>query len=744
MKVLRKEIECGGKKIILEAGKIAQQADGSVVATCGETTILATVVFKKDCDENASFFPLTVSYKEMAFAAGKIPGGFFKREGRPSERETIISRLIDRPIRPLFPEGFLYDVQVLCTVLSYDGQNDSDTLAMIAASAALSISGVPFNGPIAALRVGMIDGEFVINPSVEQYKDLKLDLVLAGTSKDILMVESEAHELSEEKILEALKYGQDNLHPIIEAIEELKAKIGKPLFKYEESKEDKDLQKQVEKIARKALEDAYTTVLKKERGVKLHLVKEKLLEQVDLEKHSKSKVLALLNNLQESVVRNNILAGKRIDGRGLTDIRKVDVEVGILPRTHGSALFNRGETQAIVVATLGSIQDEQIIDSLDGESRDHFMLHYNFPSYSVGEVAPLRGPGRREIGHGRLASRAIRPMLPQKEEFPYTIRVVSEITACNGSSSMATVCGASLSMMDAGVPLKRPVAGVAMGLVKLDTEFHILSDIIGDEDALGDMDFKVAGTVNGITALQMDIKVAGISHDIMKHALSQAREGRIHILDIMNNTLSSHRETLNKNAPQITKVVLPKHKIGEVIGPGGKNIKEICEVSGATVDINDDGVAFVSAVNQESAEKAVEMIKSIIEEPEIGKVYEGVVKATLDFGAIVRFMGKREGLVHISEMSEEKVAKVTDMLKEGDSVKVKVLEIDSKKGRIRLTLRLNASAKDINTDSPRPKKHAEDAPKKKTEDKPKPQHKEEQQKEHKTEHKAGTKKYFNT
>ncbi|MBP9792025.1 MAG: polyribonucleotide nucleotidyltransferase [Rickettsiales bacterium] len=740
MKVLRKEIKLGEQTIILEAGKIAQQADGAVVATCGETTILATAVFKKDCDQNADFFPLTVSYREMAFAAGKIPGGFFKREGRPSERETIISRLIDRPIRPLFPDGFLHDVQVICTVLSYDGKNDSDTLAMIAASAALSISGVPFNGPIAALRVGMIDDEFVINPPISQYKDLKLDLVIAGTDKDILMVESEAHELSEEKILEALKYGQKNLHSVIKAIEELKAQIGKSPFQYEASKEDTDLQKQIEKIARKSLEDAYTTALKKERGVKLHLVKAKVLEQVDLEMHSKSKVLALLKNLQESVVRNNILAGKRIDGRGLTSIRNVDVEVGILPRTHGSALFNRGETQAIVVATLGSIQDEQMIDSLDGESRDHFMLHYNFPSYSVGEVSPLRGPGRREIGHGRLASRAIRPMLPQKEDFPYTIRVVSEITACNGSSSMATVCGASLSMMDAGVPLKRPVAGVAMGLIKLDTEFHILSDIIGDEDALGDMDFKVAGTVNGITALQMDIKVAGISHDIMKHALSQAREGRIHILDIMNQTLSSNRETLNKHAPQITKIALPKHKIGEVIGPGGKNIKEICEVSGATVDINDEGVAFVSAVNQESSAKAIEMIKSIIEEPEIGKVYDGVVKATLDFGAIVRFMGKREGLVHISEMSEEKVAKVTDMLKEGDSVKVKVLEIDSKKGRVRLTLRLNTKE----NNDPQPKKQEEEAPKKKMEEKQPKQHKAEEKTEHKTEHKAGTKKYFNT
>lgn len=733
MKIVRKEIECGGKNIILETGKIARQADGAVVATCGETTVLATVVFKKESDANAGFFPLMVAYKEMAFAAGKIPGGFFKREGRPSEKEVITSRLIDRPIRPLFPEGFLNEVQVVCTVLSYDGKNDSDTLAMVAASAALSVSGIPFNGPIAALRVGILDGKLVINPTIDQYPDLTLDLTLAGTKEDILMVESEAHELSEDQMLEALDYGLANIKPIVAAIEELKAEFGKPDFVFEAPKEDVELKKHVEKIAKKSLEDVYTTVIKKERGSKLQALKVKLLEEIDLEKYDANKVLASFKKLQESTVRENILKGKRIDGRGVKDVRPVSTEVSVLPRTHGSALFNRGETQALVVATLGGMKDEQMIDSLDGESKDHFMMHYNFPSYSVGEVAPMRSPGRREIGHGRLASRAIRPMLPTKEEFPYTIRVVSEITACNGSSSMATVCGASLSMMDAGVPLKKPVAGIAMGLVKLDKDSYILSDIIGDEDALGDMDFKVAGTEHGITALQMDIKIGGISQEIMKNALIQAKEGRISILKSMSESISSHREKLNKNAPQITKIALPKSKIGEVIGPGGKNIKEICEVTGATVDINDDGIAFVAAADQEKSDKAIAMIKGIIEEPEVGKVYEGAVKSILDFGAIVRFMGKREGLVHISEMSEEKVEKVTDILKEGENVKVKVLEVDPRRGRIRLTLRLDATQPKSSSGSKGPKK--ENGSPKKSERKPaKPEG---------DKGEASTKKYFN-
>lgn len=733
MKIVRKEIECGGKNIILETGKIARQADGAVVATCGETTVLATVVFKKECDANADFFPLMVAYKEMAFAAGKIPGGFFKREGRPSEKEVITSRLIDRPIRPLFPQGFLNEVQVVCTVLSYDGKNDSDTLAMVAASAALSVSGIPFNGPIAALRVGIVDGELVINPTIDQYPDLTLDLTLAGTKEDILMVESEAHELSEDQMLEALDYGLANIKPVVAAIEELKAEFGKPDFVFQAPEEDVELKKRVEKIAKKSLEDVYATVIKKERGSKLQALKVKLLEEIDLEKYDANKVLASFKKLQESTVRENILKGKRIDGRGVKDIRPVSTEVNFLPRTHGSALFNRGETQALVVATLGGMKDEQIIDSLDGESKDHFMLHYNFPSYSVGEVAPMRSPGRREIGHGRLASRAIRPMLPTKEEFPYTIRVVSEITACNGSSSMATVCGASLSMMDAGVPLKKPVAGIAMGLVKLDKDSYILSDIIGDEDALGDMDFKVAGTEHGITALQMDIKIGGISQEIMKNALVQAKEGRISILKSMSESISSHREKLNKNAPQITKIALPKNKIGEVIGPGGKNIKEICEVTGATVDINDDGIAFVAAADREKSDKAIAMIKGIIEEPEVGTVYEGAVKSILDFGAIVRFMGKREGLVHISEMSEEKVEKVTDILKEGENVKVKVLEVDPKRGRIRLTLRLDAKQPKSSSVSKGSKK--ESGSSKKPEKKPiKPDGEKRE---------ASTKKYFN-
>lgn len=702
MKIFKQDLLYNGKAITIEAGKLAQQADGSVVVTCGETTILATVVFKKEADANASFFPLMVAYKEMAFAAGRIPGGFFKREGRPSEREVITSRLIDRPIRPLFPSDFLHEVQVTCTVLSYDGENDSDILSIIAASAALSISGVPFTGPIGALRVGMLNGEFVINPTIKEQKDLALNLVIAGSKTDILMVEAEAHELSEAKMLEALEFGHKNIQPVINAIQELQKEVGKKTFVYQATELPKDLVKKVEKQCHDKLKDAYQTVVKKEREAKLYAIKQSLLQALVSDEVSAIQVLNAFQSLQEQIVRQNIVKGIRIDGRGTTDIRTVSTEVSILPRTHGSALFNRGETQALVVTTLGSSKDEQMIDSLDGDAKEHFMLHYNFPSYSVGEVAPNRGPGRREIGHGRLASRALRSVLPSKEDFPYTIRVVSEITGCNGSSSMATVCGSSLAMMDAGVPIKAAVAGVAMGLIKLDDKFIILSDIIGAEDALGDMDFKVAGTSAGITALQMDIKVTGISLEIMKEALDQAQTGRLHILEKMSASLSTARTELNKTAPQMTKLSIPKNKIGELIGPGGKNIKAICEATGVTVDINDDGIVVVASTSQEAATKAVAMINGIVDDPEIGKVYAGTIKALLDFGAIVQFMGKREGMVHISEMSNEKVAKVSDVVKEGESVQVKVLEIDAKRGRIRLSMRLDASS---NPDEAKERKH---------------------------------------
>ncbi len=703
--IFKESIDWCGKTLTIETGKVARQADGAVIATIGETSVLCTVVGAKEAKEGIDFFPLTVHYREMYFASGKIPGGFFKREGRPSEKEVLTSRLIDRPIRPLFPEGFFNEVQVICTVISYDGVNDSDIVAMVGASAALAVSGVPFQGPIAGIRVGMKDGEFVFNPDVTDVAELDLDLVVAGTKDSVMMVESEAKELSEEKMLEAVTEGHKNMQPVIKLINKLTKEAGKARWDYVPTAVDANLVKDVEKLVKKDVQAAYKITDKQERTEKLSQAKAKLDEAYgENEEINLHLIHKLFKNIQQEIVRGNILkGGTRIDGRDTKTVRPIQTEVQYTPRSHGSALFTRGETQALVVTTLGSVSDEQIVDTMAGDSRDHFMLHYNFPPYSVGETYPMRPPGRREVGHGKLAWRALNPVLPSKIDFPYTIRTVSEITESNGSSSMATVCGGSLSMMDAGVPLKAPVAGIAMGLVKEGKDFVVLSDILGDEDHLGDMDFKVAGTSNGVTALQMDIKIAGITPEIMKIALDQAKEGRMHILGKMSESLKESRSELSKYAPVIEKIQLPKEKIGEVIGPAGKNIKAICEKTGATVDIDDDGVAFVSAPDGEAGQAAIQMIKAIIEDPEIGQVYEGKVIKMLDFGIVVKYMGAREGLVHISEIKEEKIAEVADHVSEGDVVKVLLVELDDR-GKARLSMRLVDQASGEVLEDTRPKR----------------------------------------
>ncbi|MEQ9115963.1 MAG: polyribonucleotide nucleotidyltransferase [Rickettsiales bacterium] len=683
------EMDWCGEHLSLETGKVAKQTDGAVIATYGETKVLCTVVGSKEVKEGIDFFPLTVHYREMYFAAGKIPGGFFKREGRPSEKEVLTSRLIDRPIRPMFPEGFFNEVQVICTVLSYDGKNDPDMVAMIGASAALTISGVPFQGPIAGIRVGMKEGELVFNPSVTEIKELDLDLLVAGTNDSVLMVESEASELSEEKMLEAVTEGHKQLQPVIKLINDLKKQAGKEAWDYTPFEFDAKLVKEVEKVIKKDVEAAYKDTNKQARTDKLSAAKVKVEEAfADNEEIDISIIKKIYKKIQQDIVRGNILKdGARIDGRDTKTVRPIETEVGYLPRSHGSALFTRGETQAIVVTTLGGTTDEQIVDTMAGDYRDNFMLHYNFLPYSVGENTMLRPPGRREVGHGKLAWRAMNPMLPSKEDFPYTIRTVSEITESNGSSSMATVCGASLSMMDAGVPLRSPVAGIAMGLVKEGKDFVVLSDIMGDEDHLGDMDFKVAGTNNGITALQMDIKISGITPDIMKVALDQAKVGRLHILDRMSASISTSREEVSQHAPMIIKIQLPKDKVGGVIGPGGKMIRAICEASEAKVDINDDNMAIIAAPNGESADIATKMIKDIIDDPEVGQVYDGKVVKIMDFGAFVSYFGSKEGLVHISEIKDEKISSVEEHLSEGDSVKVKLVGIDDR-GKAKLSMRL--------------------------------------------------------
>ncbi len=690
--VTRKEIDWAGKKLVLETGKIARQADGAVLATYGETTVLATAVAAKSAKPGQDFFPLTVHYQEKTFAAGKIPGGFFKREGRPTEKETLVSRLIDRPIRPLFPKGFLNETQVLATVLSVDLQNDADIVALVASSAALTISGVPFMGPVGAARVGYVDGQLVLNPTSEQMKTSTLDLVVAGTQEGVLMVESEAQELSGELMLEAVMFGWKGFQPLINTIIEFAEQCAKEPWELAKPAYDHDaVKKQIIDLVGADFKAAYATQQKQERVSKLDAARKKAVEALVTGEEGSPITEQLVKNLckeaEADIVRGGILdTGLRIDGRDTKKIRSILSEVGILPRVHGSALFTRGETQALVVATLGTGDDEQIIDSLEGEYKETFMLHYNFPPYSVGETGRMGGPGRREIGHGKLAWRAVHPMLPAKEQFPYTLRLVSEITESNGSSSMATVCGASLAMMDAGVPLKKPVAGIAMGLIKEGAKFAVLSDILGDEDHLGDMDFKVAGTSEGITALQMDIKITSITEEIMTIALNQAHDGRQHILGEMAKALTGARENLSSNAPQIVTIKIPKDKIREVIGSGGSVIREIVAQTGAKIDIEDDGTVQVAAVNAESIQKALDWIKGITAEPEIGAVYDGTVVKVVEFGAFVNIMPKTDGLVHISELAHRRVKTVDEVVKEGDKVKVKCIGLDER-GKIKLSIK---------------------------------------------------------
>ncbi|MGV2973974.1 polyribonucleotide nucleotidyltransferase [Roseibium alexandrii] len=688
----RVEVDWGGRPLILETGKVARQADGSVMATYGETKVLATVVSAKAPRAGQDFFPLTVNYQEKAFAAGKIPGGYFKREGRPSEHETLTSRLIDRPIRPLFADGYKNDTQVVITVLSHDMENAPDILAMVAASAALTLSGIPFMGPIGGARVGYINGEYVLNPLVDDMPESALDLVVAGTSDAVLMVESEAKELDEETMLGAVMFGHKGFQTVIDAIIKL-AEAGAKEPREFTAADHSELLGKVKAIAADDLAAAYKITAKTERKSAVDAAKAKVVEALITNAAEGEAVEANVlgeqfKKLEAEIVRGGILdTGTRIDGRDLSTVRQISSEVGILSRAHGSSLFTRGETQGLVVATLGTGEDEQFIDLLEGTVKSHFMLHYNFPPYSVGETGRMGSPGRREIGHGKLAWRAINPMLPAHHEFPYTLRVVSEITESNGSSSMATVCGTSLSLMDAGVPLKAPVAGIAMGLIKEGERFAVLSDILGDEDHLGDMDFKVAGSENGITALQMDIKIDGITEEIMKVALEQAKGGRIHILGEMANAITEARSELGEHAPRIEMMKIPVDKIREVIGSGGKVIREIVEKTGAKVNIEDDGTVKIASSDGKAIKAAVNWINSIAAEPEVGVIYEGTVVKCVDFGAFVNFFGAKDGLVHISQLAPKKVAKVTDVVKEGDKVWVKLMGFDER-GKVRLSMKV--------------------------------------------------------
>ncbi len=684
-KIFKKEVEVSGKKIRLETGKIARQADGAIIATCGETVVLATVVGAKKVNPDVDYFPLSVNYQEKYYAAGKIPGGYFKREARPTESETLISRLIDRPIRPLFPDEFRNEVQLLPTVISYDKENEADILSIIASSAALAISGMPFMGPVGASRVGFIGGKYVLNPTKKELENSKLDLVVAGTKDAVLMVESEAKGLTEQQMLDAVKFGHEGFVPVIKMIEELAKECKKPDWVVEK-KDLSEVKKKLESEFTKDLKKAFSIKDKQERSNLISEVTEKAkkLYEED-ENYSELDVMHELKNLEKGIVRTDILKNKnRIDGRGLSDVRPIKCEVGILPRVHGSALFTRGETQAIVTTTLGTSDDEQRIESLEGLQRERFMLHYNFPPFSVGETGRI-GTGRREIGHGKLAWRAINSSLPTKESFPYTFRIVSEITESNGSSSMATVCGSSLALMDAGVPIKEPVAGIAMGLIKEGDDFSVLSDILGDEDHLGDMDFKVAGTKDGITSLQMDIKITGITFEIMEQALKQAKDGRVHILDEMNKALSKSRDDVGKHTPKMEKITVEKKDIATVIGKGGATIREIVEKSGAKVDVNDEGEVTVAAPDEDSRNKAMQMIKDLTAKAELNKIYNGKVMKIMEFGAFVNFLGKQDGLVHISELADKRVAKVTDVVKEGDEVKVKVIGFD--RGKVKLSIK---------------------------------------------------------
>ncbi len=688
----RVELDWGGRKLLLETGKIARQADGAVVATYGESKVLATVVAAKETREGVDFLPLTVDYQEKFYAAGRIPGGYFKREGRPTEKETLVSRLIDRPVRPLFAEGWRCETQVIVTTLSHDLENDPDILAMIAASAALTLSGAPFMGPIGAARVGFINNEYVLNPQLDEMSESQLDLVVAGTQDAVLMVESEAKELTEEVMLGAVMFGHRHFQPVIDAIIKLAEKAAKEPRELH-TVDNSTVEKEMLGLVEQDLRAAYAVPQKTERHRAIDAAKAKVIahycpEGMENLPYPKQQIAGVFKQLEAKIVRRNILdSGRRIDGRDVRTVRPIVCEVGVLPRAHGSALFTRGETQALVVTTLGTGEDEQWIDALQGTYKETFLLHYNFPPFSVGETGRMGGPRRREIGHGKLAWRAIHPVLPPHHEFPYTLRVVSEITESNGSSSMATVCGTSLALMDAGVPLKRPTAGIAMGLILEDQRFAVLSDILGDEDHLGDMDFKVAGTERGITSLQMDIKIAGITEEIMQVALTQAREGRMHILGEMGKALGQHRAQLGEHAPRIEVFNIPVDKIREVIGSGGKVIREIVEKTGAKVDISDDGTVKVASASGDAMKAAINWIKSIASEPEVGHIYEGTVVKVMDFGAFVNFFGAKDGLVHISQLASRRVQKVTDVVKEGDKVKVKLLGFDER-GKVRLSMKV--------------------------------------------------------
>jgi len=687
--MIREEIEWGGRKLVLETGKIARQADGAVMATYGETVVLATAVGEREPKPGIDFFPLTVNYQEKFYASGKIPGGYFKREGRPTERETLVSRLIDRPIRPLFVPGYRNETQVVVTVLSHDLENEPDIVAMVAASAALTVSGIPFMGPIGAARVGYIAGEYKLNPQIDEMAHSELDLVVAGTADAVLMVESEAKELSEDVMLGAVMFGHRQMQAVINGIIRLAERAAKEPREVQTA----EYAAEGEALARHAeeqLKSAYQIPEKAKRHERIDAIKaeaEAALAGEEAGKIPPALMGKLFKQLESRVMRGSVIdTGRRIDGRDLKTVRPITSQVGILPRAHGSALFTRGETQALVVTTLGTGEDEQFVDSLEGTYKQHFMLHYNFPPYSVGEVGRMTGAGRREIGHGKLAWRAINPLLPDKTVFPYTIRVVSEITESNGSSSMATVCGSSLALMDAGVPLKRPVAGIAMGLILEGQKYAVLSDILGDEDHLGDMDFKVAGTDTGVTSLQMDIKITGITEEIMRVALNQAKDGRMHILGEMAKAIAAARSELGAHAPRIETIKIPTDKIREVIGSGGKVIREIVEKTGAKIDIQDDGTVKVASSDADSIKAALRWIKSIVAEPEVGEIYEGKVVKIMDFGAFVNFFGPRDGLVHISELASKRVGKVTYIVKEGDMVKVKLIGMDER-GKVRLSMK---------------------------------------------------------
>jgi len=690
MESYKKIINLGDQEITLETGKVARQATGAVLATCGNTQVLATVVVGKAPGEHQDFFPLTVNYQEKTYATGKIPGGFFKREGRPTEKETLTSRLIDRPLRPLFNDDFLYEVQVICTVVSSDKDVDPDILSFIAASAAIGISGLPFNGPLGAVRVGFIEGQYCLNPKRSELEDSLLDMVIAGSDSAVIMVESEAKELSEDQMLGGILFAHQEMQIIISCIKEMASEVGKPTFEYEPKTLDKDLINSVKESYSDSISDAYQIQDKQERVQTLNQLKDKIIDDLVNEEEDSPKssdLMDVFKKIEKTIVRSNLIKGEpRIDGRDLDTVRPLFIEAGVLKNTHGSALFTRGETQALVAATLGSPRQAQLIDALEGEFKDQFMLHYNFPPYSVGEAGFMSGPKRREIGHGKLARRALEAVLPSPEDFPYTIRVVSEITESNGSSSMASVCGSSLALMDAGIPMKAPVAGIAMGLVKEEDGFAVITDILGDEDHLGDMDFKVAGTEDGITALQMDIKIDGITEEIFDVALEKAQKARTHILNSMNEVLSASREELSDKAPQAVVIQINTKKIRDVIGKGGETIRGLTEETGAIIEVEDSGKVTIYGDTPESRESALQKIEEITAEPEVNKIYTGTVANIMDFGAFVTIMPGRDGLVHVSEISEERVENVSDYFVQGEEVKVKVLEVD-RQGKIRLTMK---------------------------------------------------------